>query len=136
MTFTEAVRSVLSKYAKFDGRAPRSEYWWWVLFYALLMTGVGLVDAAVVAPMLGHEAFSEQAGHPLSTLVWLLVFLPGLAVGARRLHDIDRTAWWLLLWLVPLIGFIVLIYWFIQRGTDGANRFGEATVPPRAVGAS
>ena len=132
MTFTEAVRSVLSKYATFSGRAPRSEYWWWVLFYFLLILAVGIIDGAVIAPMLGFEAFSEDGGQPLTLLVSLAVLLPGLAVGARRLHDIDRTAWWLLLWLVPVIGFIVLIYWFIQRGTDGPNRFGDAPIPPPA----
>ena len=132
MTFTEAVRSVLSKYATFSGRAPRSEYWWWVLFYFLLILAVGIIDGAVIAPMLGFEAFSEDGGQPLTLLVSLAVLLPGLAVGARRLHDIDRTAWWLLLWLVPVIGFIVLIYWFIQRGTDGPNRFGAGFIPPPA----
>jgi len=129
MTFSEAVRSVLTKYATFDGRAPRSEYWWWVVFYILVMMVAGIIDGAVAAPMLGDEAFDSDSGRPVATVIWLALLLPGLGVGARRLHDIDRSGWWLLLWLIPLIGFIVLIYWFIQRGTSGPNRFGEAPIP-------
>lgn len=129
MTFTQAVRAALSKYATFGGRALRSEYWWWVLFYFLVMVVVGFVDAAVIAPMLGSEAFSEEASRPLGFIASLALLLPGLAVGARRLHDIDRTGWWLLIGFIPLIGLIVLIYFFIQRGTDGPNRFGAAPIP-------
>ena len=133
MNFTTAVRSVLSKYVTFSGRALRSEYWWWILFVFLVALVTSIIDGAVVAPMLGYEAFSEEAGEPLSTLVSLAFFLPGLAVGARRLHDIDKSGWWLLIGLIPLIGIIVLIYWFVQRGTDGPNRFGESPLPPAPV---
>jgi len=65
----------------------------------------------------------------LGFIASLALLLPGLAVGARRLHDIDRTGWWLLIGFIPLIGLIVLIYFFIQRGTDGPNRFGAAPIP-------
>ncbi len=132
MTFSEAVRSVLSKYATFHGRAARSEYWWWVLFYFLLFAVVRGVDGAVIAPMLGFEAFSGKSGQPLGMLVGLAIFLPNLAVHVRRLHDIDRSGWWLLLALIPVIGLIVIIYWAIQRGTNSPNRFGDAPLPPAA----
>ena len=67
--------------------------------------------------------FSSEIG-PVNSLVSLALFLPGLAVGARRLHDLDRTGWWLLLYLLPLIGWLVLLVFFVLRGTEGSNRFG------------
>ena len=73
--------------------------------------------------MLGFEAFAEDAGEPLSTLASLALLLPNLAVGVRRLHDIDKSGWWLLLGFIPLIGTLVLIYFMVQPGTEGSNRF-------------
>jgi uncharacterized membrane protein YhaH (DUF805 family) len=61
---------------------------------------------------------------PISSLVSLALFLPGLAVSVRRLHDTDRSGWWVLLFLIPLIGAIVLLIWYCSRGTPGGNRFG------------
>ena len=71
----------------------------------------------------GVASFSAQGG-PISALVSLGLFLPGLAVAVRRLHDVDRSGWWLLLAFVPLIGIIVLIVWWCTEGTRGPNRFG------------
>lgn len=133
MTFTQAVRSVLSKYATFRGRAARSEYWWWILFYFLVFFALAIVDGAVIAPMLGFEAFSKNAGQPLGMLAGLAIFLPNLAVHVRRLHDIDRSGWWVLIALIPLIGIIVLLYWATRPGTDGSNRFGDAPFPPAGI---
>ena len=114
MTLQESVRTVLSKYATFTGRASRSEFWWWCLVVFL----VGLVLGAVEGSMFGN-------GYGiLSGIFSLAVLLPNLAVGARRLHDGDRTGWWLLLLLIPILGFLVLIYFMVQRGTPGTNRFG------------
>jgi uncharacterized membrane protein YhaH (DUF805 family) len=114
MQFTDAVRSVIvERYADFQGRAPRSEFWWFALFYFLLSLVVGIVGAA-----------SDTLGGLLNLVVSLGLLLPSLAVSIRRLHDTDRTGWWILLYLLPVIGTIVLIIFFIQRGTDGPNRFG------------
>lgn len=96
MTFQEAIKICFSKYADFSGRATRPEYWWWFLF-------VLLANAAL-----------SVLGRPLAGLFCVAVLLPGLAVGARRLHDIDKSAWWLLLALIPLIGPIVLLFLFAQ----------------------
>jgi uncharacterized membrane protein YhaH (DUF805 family) len=114
MGFTEAVRSVIvERYADFQGRAPRSEFWWFWLFYVLL----GLVIGAL-------SAGSDVLGGILNLVVTLGLLVPSIAVGIRRLHDVDRTGWWILIGLIPLIGTIVLFVFWVQRGTDGDNRFG------------
>lgn len=121
MNMIEAVKAVFSKYATFEGRARRSEYWWFVLF--------NLIVSALLALLFGNgHGMGEGAmmgGNLASNLWWLATILPSLAVGARRLHDIDRTGWWQLIWFVPLIGWIVLIVFFATRGTAGPNRFGN-----------
>ena len=122
MTFTEAVSTVLNKYATFDGRAARSEYWWWVLFIILVQVVTNILDAMIFAPILGLVSGSAQ---PLSLLVSLALLIPGLAVSFRRMHDIDKSAWWLLVAFIPIVGILVLIYFFIQKGTSGSNQFGS-----------
>ncbi|WP_422020613.1 DUF805 domain-containing protein [Roseibium sp.] len=122
----EAVQTVLRKYAVFSGRASRSEYWWWILFVVIVSIVSQIIDGAVVAPALGFQAFEEGAGQPLSMLVSLALLLPGLGVAVRRLHDIDHSGWWFLLILVPIVGFLILLYWFVQPGTKGDNQYGEA----------
>jgi uncharacterized membrane protein YhaH (DUF805 family) len=119
MSFTDAIRKVLSNYATFSGRARRSELWWFVLFVFLGNAVLGLVDGALFG--------TAPDGSPVSLLggiFSLAMLLPNLAVGARRLHDLDRTGWWLLIGLIPILGTLVLIFFFVQRGTDGPNRFG------------
>ena len=106
MTFGESISICFRKYVTFDGRASRSEFWWFALFTFLVSIVVGIVSQA------------------LSSLFSLAVLLPSLAVGARRLHDTDRSAWFLLLWLIPVIGWIVLIVWAIQEGKE-PNRFSS-----------
>jgi len=124
MNMTTAVKTVLGKYAVFSGRASRSEYWWWLLAMIILFTVLGIIDGALVAPMLGFEAFQPDAGQPVSFLVSLGLLLPNLAVSVRRLHDTDRSGWWLLLGLIPVIGTIVLLIFYVQPGTDDSNQFG------------
>jgi uncharacterized membrane protein YhaH (DUF805 family) len=120
-----SVGRVLSNYATFSGRASRAEYWWWFLSLLLFMLVVGLVDAFVIAPLLGFQVGDETAGQPLSLLASLAVLLPNLAVGVRRLHDSGKSGWWLLIGLIPLIGFLVLIYFFVQPSDNGPNAFGD-----------
>jgi uncharacterized membrane protein YhaH (DUF805 family) len=114
MSFTEAVTSVFSKYAIFKGRARRSEFWWFTLFSFVASVVLGFVDGL----LFGHEI--------LSAIFALGTFIPVLAVTVRRLHDIDRSGWWILIGLVPLIGWIILIYWYTREGTPGLNQFGPA----------
>jgi len=114
MGFGRAIATCFRKYAVFSGRASRSEYWFFVLFQLLLLIGLMIVDGL---------AFRGSAAV-FTTLAWLILILPGLAVTARRLHDIDMSGWWILISFVPLIGGILLLVWTCQRGTQGANRFG------------
>ena len=107
MDFMTAVKTCFSKYVTFEGRAPRSEYWWFTLFNV-----VGQVVLLFVY-------------EPLSMLFALAVLLPGLTVTARRLHDIDRSGWWMLIVLIPIVGWLIMLYWEVQKGTNGPNRFGH-----------
>src|SRR4051812_19797878 len=115
MSFTEAIASAFRNYATFTGRAPRSEYWFFWLFTFLLQAATSILDLVL------FPAFTQVS--PLTSLVGLAVLLPSIAVAIRRLHDIDRTGWWLLLALT-IIGIFVLLFWACVRGTRGPNRFG------------
>jgi uncharacterized membrane protein YhaH (DUF805 family) len=117
MGFTDAIKTGFQKYIGFSGRAARSEYWYWVLFILLLQIVAWLIDMTLFG-------FNTTGVNPIGSIFSLATFLPGLAVSIRRLHDIDRVGWWVLLALIPVIGWIVLIYWACLRGTVGANRFG------------
>ncbi len=124
MDMITAVKTVLGKYATFSGRAARSEYWWWILATIILYAVLGIIDGALIAPMMGFESFAPESAQPLSMIASLGLLLPNLAVAARRLHDTDRSGWWLLLSLIPIIGTLVLLYFLVLRGTEGSNRFG------------
>lgn len=124
MDMTTAVKTVLGKYATFSGRASRPEYWWWVLATVILFVILGLIDAMVLAPMMGFTPDQPEAAEPLTAIASLGLLLPNLAVAARRLHDTDRSGWWILISLIPVLGSLVLLFFLVQRGTDGANRFG------------
>jgi len=112
-----AIRSVLSKYATFSGRASRSEFWLWVLAMLIFFTITQIIDAFVIAPMLGFEVWDENAGQPLSLVFSLILLSPTLAVSARRLHDIGKSGWWLLIGFIPIIGVLVLLWFSLQRST-------------------
>jgi uncharacterized membrane protein YhaH (DUF805 family) len=109
----------LRKYATFSGRARRKEFWFFQLFVMLIGLALSLVDY-----MLGLMDMETGIGA-LSGLFSLAMLLPNLAVSVRRLHDTDRSGWWLLLCFLPVIGIIVLLVFFFLDGTRGTNRFGE-----------
>ncbi len=125
MAFIGAVQTVLEKYATFIGRASRSELWWWWLFVLLLSLGTQLIDGLFIAPLLGFEVLEENTGQPLTLIALLALLLPNIAVSVRRLHDIDRSGWWVLIGLVPFVGVLVLLYWWVQSGTNGPNTYGN-----------
>ncbi len=120
MNFVEAVKSGYQNYVNFSGRSARSAFWWWALFQIIVAIIIGAVEGGGQA---SAGMMSYNAG-PIA-MVWSLAnLLPGIAVGARRLHDIDKSGWWLLIGLIPLIGWIILIVWYATKGTTGDNRFG------------
>ena len=112
MGFQEAVTTCFTKYVDFQGRAARPEYWWWVLF---------VVVAALVLQLIDRILFGGSG--VLAGLFQLATLLPALAVAVRRLHDTDRSGWFLLLAFIPVIGALVLLYFLVQPGTPGPNRF-------------
>jgi uncharacterized membrane protein YhaH (DUF805 family) len=107
MTFSESIQICFAKYADFNGRAKRPEYWWFVLFTVLVSLALSMISDIV------------------SGIFSLAVLVPSLAVAARRLHDTDRSGWWQLIVLLPIIGLIVLIVFLVQEGSAEANQFGE-----------
>lgn len=119
MSFIEAIRTVLSKYATFSGRATRAEFWWWMLFFLIVNVVTGLIDGAVIAPAQGFEAFSKTATQPLSFIIALAFFLPTLSVAIRRLRDVGRSDLRSLVCFVPFIGGLVLLYWMTLPGIGG-----------------
>lgn len=125
MSFAEAVRACLRRYATFSGRAQRPEFWWFTLFTILVGIGLGVLDALVFG-------FGEEGGRPLSLLASLALLLPGLAVSVRRLHDVGRSGWWLLIHLVPLIGALVLLWWHTRPSEPGPNAHGPPPLPAPA----
>ena len=119
LSFQEAIKIVLTeKYCCFTGRASRSEYWWWVLFTALIGFVMGFVMGFVFNANL-------EATRVVSWIVNLALFLPGLGLCMRRLHDIGKSGWWLLIGLIPVVGLILLIVWFCQPSQPGENQYGE-----------
>jgi uncharacterized membrane protein YhaH (DUF805 family) len=118
VTFPDAVKICFTKYAEFNGRARRSEFWWWVLFTFLLGIVAGIIDA-----ILGTT--NSTGTGLIGSIANLAVLLPSLAVGARRLHDTGRSGWWQLLWFVCIVGWIILIVWLCQD-SHGDNKYGAS----------
>ena len=118
MNPVEVISSVFGNYANFSGRAPRSEFWWFQLFSSVLLGILFLLmnSGAILWPILAF-------------IVALAMFLPTLAVWVRRLHDTNRSAWWLLLSLVPWVGGLVLLIMLAFPGTPGPNRYGPEPRP-------
>ena len=115
MTFGQAITSGFRNYVTFSGRAARSEYWYWTLFVVLVTLAAAIIDRAIFEDPTETGLFQP--------LVSLALFLPGIAVAVRRLHDLDRTGWWLLI-VFTVIGIIVLLIWDCIKGTSGPNRYG------------
>ena len=106
---------IKKRYADFDGRATRSEYWYFILFYIIIAIILGMIDTFVVNPMLGMDAIDAGRGGILQMVFALGVLIPSIAIGVRRLHDIGKSGWWMLISFVPVIGFFVLLYFFVQK---------------------
>ena len=112
------LKEVIAKYATFRGRARRREYWRYILYYVIAFVTLVLVDM-----LTGTFNMESQLGF-LSGLFLLFMLIPSVAVAVRRLHDTERGGWWLLLAFLPLIGQLVLLFFFIQEGDEGDNAYG------------
>ena len=119
MNMLEAVTVGLRKYAEFNGRARRSEYWWFYLAYFMSLILLGAIGEILTSPN-----FQNYALGTLAAIIILGALLPMLAVEVRRLHDIDKSGWNILWFSIPIVGFILRIIWLCRRGTVGDNRFG------------
>jgi uncharacterized membrane protein YhaH (DUF805 family) len=111
MTFTESIKVCFSKYADFNGRASRSEYWWFALFIVLISMAAG--------------AISES----LRVVLMVATLLPSIAAATRRLHDTNRSGWLQLIALIPILGWIAIIYFLVQEPKE-PNNFGTAALDP------
>lgn len=107
MTFMEAVKVCFAKYADFNGRASRAEYWWFFLFIVAVGFAISMIS------------------NTLSWVFYLVTLVPSIAAAARRLHDTDRSGWIQLIALIPLVGWIVVLY-FLAQETKEPNRYGPA----------
>jgi uncharacterized membrane protein YhaH (DUF805 family) len=116
VSFRDAIKLGLEGYFNFKGRSTRAEYWYWTLFVVLASIAFGVVDRVIGAESL------------LRTLFGLATLIPGLALGARRLHDINKSGWWQLMWLgaVLVIPMIVIWVWAAKRGSDAENKHGPS----------
>ena len=117
MDFQTSIKTCFKKYADFSGRASRSEFWWFELFLWIAMIVAAIIDTM----MLGYSF--EDYG-PIYIIYCVVTFLPAIAVGARRLHDINRSGWWQLLY-ITLIGIILLIIWWATVGENKKNNHGN-----------
>ncbi len=108
------------KYAVFNGRATRSEYWYFTLFNILVVGVFGLIDQ-----VMGTFNFDASYG-PLSAIYTLAMILPGLGVSIRRLHDTGRSGWWFMITIIPVVGLLVFLYFALLDSDPNPNQYGES----------
>lgn len=109
MVYQQAIVTCFKKFVDFKGRAKRSEFWYFQLFCVLLSLCLSFIN------------------EDMASLAMLVTFLPNIAVTARRLHDIDRSGWWMLIAFVPIVGILLLLFWAAQEGNSGSNQYGAPT---------
>lgn len=133
MNIIESVKTCFRKYATFTGRASRSEYWWWtlaiwiffVLILVLFMPSASTLSSMESGAMLDIDAQRQYMKFmSITGIVYLVILLPTIAVAVRRLHDINKSGWFLLISFIPIIGPLICLYWFICKGTQGDNQYG------------
>ena len=117
MDIQQSIKTCFKKFATFDGRASRSEYWWFQFFYFLVVIVAVILDAVLVGGNL-------EAAGALEIVSQLILLLPSLAVTARRLHDVGRSGWWMLVG-ITIVGLIPLFIWWLAPGTNKKNKYGN-----------
>ena len=121
MGFGDAVRTCWKKYGDFDGRAVRSEFWWWALFQALVQFAAAIV-LTIVLIIFQNLGFLQWLSVLILMVIVLAFILPSIAVSVRRLHDRDLSGWFYLLGFVPFGGLVLFIF-YVLPGTPGPNRY-------------
>ena len=114
MTFTQSVKTCFSKFFNYQGRAKRSEYWYFVLFTWIISFVAGFLEGIFLA--------NNYSYGSISNFLTLILIIPTINVATRRLHDVNRSGWWQLLYLTIIGGFVIL-YWTVKKGIDESNRF-------------
>jgi len=109
------IDTIKKRYADFKGKATRSEYWYFVLFYIIISIVLSIIDIYVINSMLGMTTREASQGGILQVLFSVGMLVPSIALAVRRLHDIGKSGWMLLIGLIPLIGGLVLLYFFVQK---------------------
>lgn len=127
MNFRIAIIKCFMLYFVFKGRAKRAEFWWFFLFLMILGVMTSIIDSTLGTQIVTNDMgtiteVDDQKTGIFSTVVQLITFIPGLAVGARRLHDTNRSGWWQLLWIVILIGWIPLFIFFASPSKNDDNQ--------------
>ncbi len=123
--FTDTLKN---RYADFKGRASRSEYWYFVLFTIIIAIILSILDSMIINPLLGIQPVVENARTGLlGTLFSLGILIPSMSLAIRRLHDIGKSGWWVLLGVIPVLNFIggfVLLYFMVKDSQSGSNQYG------------
>ncbi len=122
MEFQQAIRSGFQNYTNFADRSCRSEFWYWVLFGFIVSLVASFIDVII--------GFDGIIG-PIQGITGLALLLPNIAMAIRRLHDIGKSGWFILIGLIPVLGWIYLIYLYVQP-TEGPNQYGQAPLAPPA----
>lgn len=133
MSFTDAIKKVFSNYANFSGRARRSEYWNWTLFNLLVSAILGGVTGGITGVITSggiDSTLVSGVSSGVSTVWAVATFIPSLAVCVRRLHDIGKSGWSYLVALIPLVGWIIVVVWFLKDSQKGANQYGDCEKYP------
>ena len=115
MDIQSSIKTCFKKYADFNGRASRSEYWWFQLFYIMVLIVAAIFDSFYID--------NSQAMGPVELVSTLILLLPAFSVWARRLHDVGKSGWWMLIFLT-IIGMIPLFIWNVSIGTKSKNKYG------------
>ena len=117
----------LKNYAKFDGRAGRPEYWFYALFNTLIFFILQFLSSMLGLQYAMNELITV---YPLASIWQVVTFVPSLAVGVRRMHDINRSGFWLLFLLLPLIGWLLIMIFALLKGNDDDNDYGSPNLSP------
>ena len=117
--------TIKNRYAKFDGRASRSEFWYFALFYFIVNIILVLIDSLVINPILGATPSQMGQGGILQVIFALALLVPSIALAVRRLHDIGKSGWWYLIVFIPIVGVLVLLYFFVLDSQPGTNQYGH-----------